>query len=653
MNEIDLNKERSKINRKQNITNEERQAIKDLAKNKDITIKPADKGGAIVILNTTDYIKEAERQLSDKATYPTTDTDLTTKHQDIVNDTLEDMVHNGDITQKMANLLKSNVPRTPQIYFLPKIHKDIVPPPGRPIVSANGCPTEKISAFVDHFLNPIVKKMNTYIEDTSDFLRNIENLDEIKPNSIIGTMDVSSLYTNIPNEEGISCIKELLNEKRNRLEKPSNDSLTKLLRLVLTKNNFQFNGTNYIQIGGTAMGTRVAPSLANLFMNSLENKMIQSYDKKPKVWLRYIDDIFYIWEHGEDELTKWLEHLNNFHKTIKFTNEWSHTKINFLDTTVKVNIDNKLYTDLYVKPTDTNSYLNYNSAHPPNCKNSLPYSQFLRIKRICTKDSDYLKNIEKKTNEFKAKNYPMEILDAALTKVEKLKRQELIQKKNKVSEDQNKVKNETYLTCTFLLLPKSTENCKKELGHFSPISHNKRYKRPKNLHDVLIRAKTDYHLENQKTNDKKSQKCCENKNKCKKHNCKYCTKLDKTGNIKTTDNILNCKKDITCNSSNVIYCIECKRCNLKYVGQTKRRIKDRIREHFYSINHKKGSDIAYHFNQKDHSGIHDIKIYIVDFIFKHPDSKRAGILRNKIEFNWIHRLHSSAPTGMNVLGAFH
>ena len=381
--------------------------------------------------------------------------------------------------------------------------------------------------------------------------------------------------------------------------------------------------------------------------------------KKPKVRLRYIDDIFYIWEHGEDELTKWLEHLNNFHKTIKFTNEWSHTKINFLDTTVKVNIDNKLYTDLYVKPTDTNSYLNYNSAHPPNCKNSLPYSQFLRIKRICTKDSDYLRNIEKKTNEFKAKNYPMEILDAALTKVEKLKRQELIQKKNKVSEDQNKVKNETYLTCTFRpnyqKAPKIVKKNWDILARSATTKETHRsnlrvgYKRPKNLHDMLIRAKTDYHPENQKTNDNKSQKSCENKNKCKKHNCKYCTKLDKTGNIKTTDNILNCKKDITCNSSNVIYCIECKRCNLKYVGQTKRRIKDRIREHFYSINHKKGSDVAYHFNQKDHNGIHYIKIYIVDFIFKHPDSKRAGILRNKIEFNWIHRLHSSAPTGMNVL----
>ena len=148
----------------------------------------------------------------------------------------------------------------------------------------------------------------------------------------------------------------------------------------------------------------------------------------------------------------------------------------------------------------------------------------------------------------------MEILDAALTKVEKLKRQELIQKKNKVSEDQNKVKNETYLTCTFRpkyqKAPKIVKKNWDILARSATTKETHRsnvrvgYKRPKNLHDMLIRAKTDYHPENQKTNGNKSQKCCENKNKCKKHNCKYCTKLDKTGNIKTTDNILNCKKDI-------------------------------------------------------------------------------------------------------------
>ena len=104
--------------------------------------------------------------------------------------------------------------------------------------------------------------------------------------------------------------------------------------------------------GGTAMGTKVAPSLSNLFMENLETKMIHSYDKKPNLWLRYIDDVFYIWEHGKDELNKWFEHLNHFHKTIKFTNEWSYENINFLDTTFKVIACHKLYTDLYIKQTD-------------------------------------------------------------------------------------------------------------------------------------------------------------------------------------------------------------------------------------------------------------------------------------------------------------
>ena len=83
------------------------------------------------------------------------------------------------------------------------------------------------------------------------------------------------------------------------------------------------------------MGTKVAPSYANLFMSELEEKFIETHTLKPKVWFRYIDDIFFIWEHGENSLKEWYEHLNNYHKTIKFTLEWSRKTINFLDTTVK------------------------------------------------------------------------------------------------------------------------------------------------------------------------------------------------------------------------------------------------------------------------------------------------------------------------------
>lgn len=71
-------------------------------------------------------------------------------------------------------------------------------------------------------------------------------------------MDVSSLYTNIPNDEGIAASLESFMKNRNEREKPSLESLGSLLNLVLKCNNFQFDGSNYLQVGGTAMGTRVA-----------------------------------------------------------------------------------------------------------------------------------------------------------------------------------------------------------------------------------------------------------------------------------------------------------------------------------------------------------------------------------------------------------
>ena len=406
INEMDLLKEKTNKVTHHNITKSERDALVTLSKNKEIIIKQADKGGAIVIQNTTDYIMEANRQLGDDTTYVKTKSDTTKQYNDEVNTQIEALVKNGEITEKLAKILKNDKPRTPQIYFLPKIHKGKLPPPGRPIVSANGCATEKISAFVDHFLNPLVKKMESYVEDTSDFLRKIDKIENLPENCIRGTLDVTSLYTNIPNKDGIESIKGILNKNRNKHEKPSTEAIVDLLTSVLNKNNFQFNGTNYIQIGGTAMGTKVAPSFANLFMSSLEEKLLESYPQKPKLWLRYIDDIFYIWEYGEDDLNKWLKHLNTGHDNIKFTNKWSKNEISFLDTKVKIDNHGKLYTDLYTKPTDTNSYLDYTSAHPPNCKNSLPYSQLLRLKRICTNETDFIKNANKKIEDFKDKNYP-------------------------------------------------------------------------------------------------------------------------------------------------------------------------------------------------------------------------------------------------------
>ena len=92
---------------------------------------------------------------------------------------------------------------------------------------------------------------------------------------------------------------------------------------------------------------------------------------------------FFLWEHGEEKLKEFIEHLNEKHPTIKFTAEWSQTSINFLDVTVSL-IGGKINTDLYVKPTDSHQYLHSSSCHPYHCKKGIPYSQALRLNTLAT-----------------------------------------------------------------------------------------------------------------------------------------------------------------------------------------------------------------------------------------------------------------------------
>ena len=212
-----------------------------------------------------------------------------------------------------------------------------------------------MSAFVDNFLAPIVRTGCSFIRDTSDFLLKLQDIRDLCGDEILLTLGVSSLYTNIPNKEGTMATLRALRQARPGATQPSNLSLIEMLAQVLSYNNFQFDGKNYLQIGGTAMGTRVAPSYANIFMNGFEEKHVYTHHLEPLAWYSYIDDIFCLWQHGE-EVEKFTTHLNSVHETIKFTIEKWRTSVSFLDTEVHLD-NNNIHTTLYVKPTDRNNYL--------------------------------------------------------------------------------------------------------------------------------------------------------------------------------------------------------------------------------------------------------------------------------------------------------
>ena len=117
-------------------------------------------------------------------------------------------------------------------------------------------------------------------------------------------------------------------------------SYTKLSLVFFYRSSVIVSSSNHL----TAMGTRVAPTYANLFMADFEETFFYTHPTHPTVWVRFIDDIFMVWEHGPGELQKFLDHLNRVHNTIKFTSHSSQEKVNVLDTWVSTR------TNPYFKP---------------------------------------------------------------------------------------------------------------------------------------------------------------------------------------------------------------------------------------------------------------------------------------------------------------
>ena len=132
-------------------------------------------------------------------------------------------------------------------------------------------------------------------------------------------MDVVGLFPNIPHGEGLASLRWFLETRDNK--HIASDTLTELAEVVLKNNIFEFDEKTFKQKRGTAIGTKFAPPYAILFMADFEKKMLETFEKKPMIWWRYIDDKFFIWEHGEESLKVFIEQVNMFHSTIKFTAE--------------------------------------------------------------------------------------------------------------------------------------------------------------------------------------------------------------------------------------------------------------------------------------------------------------------------------------------
>ena len=287
-------------------------------------------------MDITDYIEKAERQLNNKEHYRQLSKDQTAANNETVNNVIERSQKENIITKNVAEGLK-----TASILECN---------PGRLAISFVNCHTSNISKYVDYHLQPIVQQILFYIQDTSDFLRKFNKIEKIPDNSYLISLDVRSLYTSILNSEGIKAVKTFLKNFPRRTV--ATKVITTFLSLILTLSNFVFNCKNYLQIKGCAMGRICGPAYVDIFMDQFERKCIYPFLEGLSLsYLRFIDDIFFIWTGSIEQLIAFLNDLNTKHNSIKFEYKISRSSIPSLDKEVYMKT-NKLYTKIYRKETD-------------------------------------------------------------------------------------------------------------------------------------------------------------------------------------------------------------------------------------------------------------------------------------------------------------
>ena len=218
------------------------------------------------------YDAEAHRQLCDGRFYERLDHDPVKEYQQVLKSAVKQMIQANELPASAKNLILQT-PRTSRFYLLPKVHKENNP--GGPIVSACNCPTENIASYLDMVMSPLVCNLKTHVKDTNHALqifRTLQFAHDDARERFLYTMDIKSVYTVIPHNSGLETLTEYFLNKRPVLDPPT-ATLTRLAELVLTLNAFSFNNEFYHQVGGVAMGSKMGPNYACLFVGFIEEQI--------------------------------------------------------------------------------------------------------------------------------------------------------------------------------------------------------------------------------------------------------------------------------------------------------------------------------------------------------------------------------------------
>ena len=591
----------SKTSIQSNVSRKEWEIIFKLKNDNNLVIKEADKGSAVVLMDLEYYKNIALSMLNDNNFY----VKCKNYKQSKIMRQLMVMIHmyRKGLTDKECDYLTNFKCKTSNFYGLPKIHKcaiinqacketnssyiHICSPNDlklRPIIAGPSCETHRLSNFLDILLKPFLKHIPSFVRDDIDMLNHLPH--HIDKDTILVSFDVVNLYTTIPHNYGLEAISFWL--EKYPFELP--DRIQKIfiiegIKFILENNFFSFDDIIYKQISGTAMGTKMAPTYANLVMAYLENKMYDQCLVKYgnlfrnyvlKNWKRYLDDCFILWKESMEKLYEFKELINSLNDDIQFTMEFSLQQLPFLDILI-IKKETMIETDIYFKPTDSKQYLLFTSCHPKHTRTNIPYNLARRICTIVSNTDTRDKRLYELKQILIERKYPIALINNGIQRARVLNIQDLRKTKEVTS---SKV-----IPYISTYNPRNVEAFNVIHQNLPIIQNEPRIKQALENHRIIKSKRQPKSLKKLLTSAKLTTEEKFTVKKCGRSNCGICLNLIEGSNFEFKSGIqFTVKNNFTCASGNLIYVIKCSGCHQEYIGQTGLPLRKRMTVHRQQIN---------------------------------------------------------------------
>ena len=524
------------IRKAHNLNSSERLALANLKK-RDIVCLPSDKGGEFCVMENEQYLELGRNHLGDSTTYNVIKR-ISAKTVELrVNSVWKEICKDNNLDITFTKSYVSNNTNLAKFYFLIKTHKSTPVPKIRPIVSNTDSPTTKLSWLLNIILKPLLRFVDSHLENTSDLCDRLSSL----PNSVKATfnypfsLDAINLYTSISPQAATEVAQRRMQERSIVYFGMDYHDVGKLLEIVLNNNYFTFDEVIYHQTHGLAMGSSVSAILAILYMDYVEKKALNLLSNHVALYCRYVDDAFLLARNrSEAEHIKTI--FNEADPNVKFEIEHPspNNTLNLLDIAVHIDTQGMHHSQFYKKSAKKPIFVNYKSALPMRSKLNYIRNEKNRIRSRCS-DNRYLKkHLTHFDSVLRLNGYP-----------ERLVRNRLIQGRSRPieNEDHRSVTDEQPISYSYFNVP-----------FFSDTLNNK-IRRAFRREDLNVRlSHKTYSLRSALSSNHR------NRRTCNKKDCVLSEEL--------------------CFRKNVVYRITCGKCSKNYIGSTIRELHQRVYEHY-------------------------------------------------------------------------